>query len=73
MSPEQMTTIGLITLKMLTIFGLILYTVFAGIIVRQEQLMSKVLAETSEAFLRVIAIVHLIASAGLVLLAIIIL
>ena len=73
MNAEQLTSIGFITLKVLTIFGLLLYTVFAGIVVRQEQLMSKVLAQSSEAFLHVIAFVHLIASIALVLLAIIIL
>jgi uncharacterized membrane protein len=60
-------------IKICAIVGLVLYAVYAAIIVRQEELMSKVLAETSEPILRTIAIAHLIAAVALVFFAIILL
>jgi hypothetical protein len=73
MTPGQLTIIGWATLKILTIVGLALYAIYAGIILRQEQLMSKVLAETSEPILRLLSIIHLIASLVVIVLALILL
>ncbi|MFH0749907.1 MAG: DUF5657 family protein [Candidatus Gottesmanbacteria bacterium] len=73
MNPNQYTTIGFLITKVLTIIALLLYTIYAGIMYRQEHLMSKVLAETSEAVLRILVIVHFCAALFVVLLAIILL
>jgi len=70
---EQITTIGFFVIKILTVISLLLYSVFAGIMVRQEQLMSKVLADTSEGFIRILALIHMIAAVATVVLAIILL
>ncbi len=70
---EQITTIGFFVIKILTVISLLLYSVFAGIMVRQEQLMSKVLADTSEGFIRILALIHVIAAVATVVLAIILL
>ncbi|MBI3576514.1 hypothetical protein HY086_00555 [Candidatus Gottesmanbacteria bacterium] len=60
-------------LKIFFLVGIGLYTLFAAIIVRQEQLMADVLEETFEPVLRVVALAHLAAAAGLFFLALIIL
>ena len=70
---QQMTSIGWMAIKILTIVGLSLYAIYGAIIIRQEELMSKVLAETSEPILRLLSIVHLIASLAVIVLAIILL
>lgn len=48
--------------KLLVLFGILLYSIFAAIIVRQEQLMANVLEESFEPVLRMITIVHLVAA-----------
>lgn len=53
--------------------GLGLYCIFAAIIVRQEQLMAHVLEEAFEPVLKLLTIIHLIASLGTFFLAIILL
>ncbi|EKD67098.1 MAG: hypothetical protein ACD_48C00601G0002 [uncultured bacterium] len=73
MDTQQMTSIGWMAIKILTIVGLSLYAIYGAIIIRQEELMSKVLAETSEPILRLLSIVHLIASLAVIVLAIILL
>lgn len=73
MTPQQFSVIGWMTIKILTIVGLALYAVYAGIIVRQEQLMSKVLAESTESVVRLITILHFIAALFLIILALILL
>lgn len=72
MTPD-ITTIVLVTLKALTITGLALYSVFAVIIVRQEQLMAAVLEEHFEPMLRLLSILHFAAAVALLILAVIIL
>lgn len=57
-------------IKLLVLLGLGLYGVFAGIIVRQEQLMAGVLEESFEPILRVLVLIHFAAAIGLFLLAI---
>jgi len=73
MTPQQLSTIGWMIIKTLSIVGLILYAIYAGIIVRQEQLMSKVLAESTESVVRLIALIHFIASLAIIVLALILL
>ena len=61
MTPPIMTII-LTTVKVFTLVGLGLYSIFAVIIVRQEQLMAHVLEESFESVLRMLTIAHFIAS-----------
>ncbi len=70
-----MTAIELafLTLKILVLIGLGVYTIFAAVMVRQEQLMAGVLEESFEPVLRILTIIHFFASFGLLLLAIILL
>jgi hypothetical protein len=55
--------------KVFFIVGMILYTGFAFIIIRQEQLMSDVLEEGFEKILKLLGIIHLIAALGVIFLA----
>jgi len=73
MTVEQVSVFGWMIIKTLSIVGLSLYAIYAGIIVRQEQLMSKVLAESTESVVRMLALVHLIASLAIIVLAFILL
>lgn len=73
MTPDQYTSIGFLILKILVVIALFLYAMYAWIIVRQEQLMSKVMAETSEGIIRLLALIHLVSSIGLIILALILL
>jgi hypothetical protein len=65
-------TVSLIV-KVCTLVGLLLYSLFAGIMVRQEQLMAAVLEEGFEPVLRLMTIIHFAASVGLFFLALMIL
>jgi hypothetical protein len=58
-------------IKVFAILGLGLYTAFAVVVVRQEQLMANVLEEYSESFLRILTLIHLFAAIGTLVLAII--
>lgn len=49
-------------LKILVLIGIALYGVFAIILVRQEQLMAKVLEEKFEPILRILVVIHLLAA-----------
>lgn len=60
-------------LKLLTLLGLLIYAIFAVIIVRQEQLMANVLEESFEPVLRLLSFIHLLVSLAILLLAIVIL
>lgn len=60
-------------LKLLTLVGLGVYSVFAGVMVRQEHLMADVLEEAFEPVLRIIVFVHLVASIAVLLLAVVLL
>ena len=62
MTPAIIPSYVLVTLKILSLVGLLIYTVFAGVLVRQEQLMSHVLEEQSRSVIRLLVIVHLIAT-----------
>ena len=66
----DVTSLGFIILKSLTLFGMGLYIVFAVVIFRQEQLMANVLEESFEPVLRLAAILHLAAAVAVFILAI---
>ncbi len=72
MTPPIMTIV-LTTLKVFTLVGLGLYAIFAGIMIRQEQLMADVLEEGFEPILRLLTILHFAAAVGLFILALMIL
>lgn len=72
MTPD-ITSIVLMTLKVFTLVGLGLYSVFAAIMIRQEQLMASVLEESFEPILRLLTILHFAAAVGLFILAVMIL
>jgi phage shock protein PspC (stress-responsive transcriptional regulator) len=59
--------------KIMVLVGLGIYTIFAYIIVRQEQLMDKVIDETFEPVLRLLVLLHFLMAIGLVVIAFIIL
>ena len=73
MTPVIVPSYVLLTLKILGIVGFLVYSIFAAVLVRQEQLMAHVLEEAFQPILRVLVIAHLIASVGLLLLAVILL
>jgi len=56
-------------LKVTSIIGLVIYAIFAAVIVRQEQLMAGVLEEGFEPVLRLITLIHFLSAVGLILLA----
>jgi hypothetical protein len=60
-------------MKLMTLLGLGIYIVFAFVIVRQEQLMSKVIEAQSEKILSVLAWLHLGAAVVIFFLALLIL
>jgi uncharacterized membrane protein len=72
MTPAMVGSIWL-AVKVILIIAMVIYAIFAAIIVRQEQLMANVLEEASESILRVLSFVHLAASVAIVFLAIILL
>jgi hypothetical protein len=63
----------LLAIKFAVILGLLVYAGFALILVRQEQLMTDVLEEGFESVLKILVIVHLVASVGIIFLAFILL
>lgn len=72
MTPDVVAAVFL-TLKILVLIGIGLYTIFAAIMVRQEQLMSSVLEESFEPILKLLTIIHLASAICLFLLALILL
>lgn len=72
MTPPIMTIV-LATIKVFTLVGLGLYSVFAVIMIRQEQLMAAVLEESFEPILRLLTILHFAAAVSLLILALMIL
>ncbi len=73
MTPQIVSASILAILKILVIVGILMYGIFAAVLVRQEQLMAHVLEETFEPVLRILVIVHLVAAAGLLVLSFILL
>lgn len=72
MTPN-VTSLLFIIIKSIAVFGLGLYVIFAFIILRQEQLMANVLEETFEPVLRLVSVIHFVASIVVFALAIILL
>jgi hypothetical protein len=73
MTPENVGSVVWLGMKLMILIGLGIYIVFAAVIVRQEQLMSKVLEASSEKILSLLAWLHLGASLVVFLLALLIL
>ncbi len=73
MNDAALMSSAMTVVKILVIIGLVIYSFFAVIVVRQEQLMSHVLEESSETVLRILVKIHLLLSVALILLAFIIL
>ena len=71
MTPTIIPSYVLLSLKILSIVGLLIYTGFAGVLVRQEQLMAHVLEEEFQPIIRLLVIIHLIATLILLLLSVI--
>jgi len=73
MIPQNLPAMAWLILKVITLLGIAVYVVFAGVMVRQERLMANVLEEGFEPVLRILTYVHLIASVGVFFLALVIL
>ncbi len=59
----------LLVLKIFFLVGLLLYGIFAVVLVRQEQLMADVLEESFEPIIRFLVIGHLVVAIGIFILA----
>jgi hypothetical protein len=73
MIPQTVPALALFTLKIISLLGIAVYVVFAGVMVRQEHLMANVLEEGFEPVLRILTFVHLVASLAVFFLALVIL
>ena len=73
MTPEMWGPMFWLVIKLFTLLGLGIYVIFTGVVVRQEQLMSKVLEAGPERILRVLAWIYLLCAVGIFGLAIILL
>lgn len=70
---DQLVSGAVLAVKLFTLLGLGVYVVFAGIIVRQEQLMAQTVAETFHPVLRILTVIHFLAAIGVFITAIILL
>ncbi len=59
----------LIFVKTLALIGLLLYVLFAAVMIRQEQLMENVLEDAFEPVLKVLTVAHFIAAIAVLVLA----
>jgi hypothetical protein len=59
----------ILIIKIFFLVGLLLYSIFAAVLVRQEQLMANVLEETFEPILRVLVFGHLAVAIAIFILA----
>ncbi len=73
MTPQIVSASILVILKILVVAGILMYGLFAAVLVRQEQLMANVLEETFEPVLRILVVAHLVLAAGLLVLSFILL
>lgn len=73
MIPQTIPALAWLSLKVITLLGIAVYVVFAGVMVRQEHLMANVLEEGFEPVLRIITYIHLALSVAVFLLALVIL
>lgn len=62
---DQLPVYIFMIMKIMVLIGLTLYALFAAIMVRQEQLMDKVIDETFEPVLKILVILHLLGALGL--------
>ncbi len=72
MSPDIVPAV-LFLVKALVVLALIIYAIFAFVMVRQEHLMATVLEEKFEPVLRILTYIHLIASLATIVIALLIL
>lgn len=72
MTPD-IATLVLLAFKLLMLVAMLIYIIFAAVMVRQEKLMSDVLDEGFEPFLRLLTWIHLIAALGVFVLALFVL
>lgn len=63
----------LLGLKIFFLVGMVVYAIFALVIVQQERLMSNVIEPALEPWLKIIVISHLIAAISLILLSLLLL
>ena len=73
MTLESLPFFAWLILKLVTLIGIVVYAVFAGVIVRQERLMSHVLEDGFEPVLRVLTYIHLAGALAVFLLALVLL
>jgi fumarate reductase subunit C len=73
MQGELLSNSVIILMKIMTLIGLSLYTVFAFIMLRQGSLMDKVIDESFEPILRILTVIHLIGAVLLLIAAFILL
>jgi hypothetical protein len=73
MIPQTIPGMVWLFFKMLTLLGIAVYVVFAGVMVRQEHLMANVLEEGFEPVLRLLTYIHLVAGLAVFFLALVIL
>lgn len=67
----DITSAAFLTAKLVVLFGVAVYAVFAAVIVRQEQLMAHVLEETFEPIIKLLSVIHLAAAIALFIFALI--
>ncbi len=65
--------LAFLMIKILVLVGLSVYAVFAGVLVRQEQLMADVLEEGFEPILRIFTLIHFFGALGIIGLALVLL
>ncbi len=65
--------LAFLIVKLLVLLGLVVYAIFAGILVRQEQLMAHVLEESFEPILRILTLIHFFAALAIIGLAFVLL
>lgn len=56
----QLPVLALTVVKIMVLIGLSFYALFAAVMVRQSQLMDKVIDETFEPVLRILVMLHLL-------------
>ncbi len=73
MTPDSLQIAGWLFLKVMMLLAIGVYGVFAAVMVRQEQLMAKVLESSAEPILRMLTIIHLLCAVGVFFFALVIL
>lgn len=73
MTPDVLGPAFWLVIKLFAVLGVIIYTVFTGVVLRQEQLMAKVLEAGPERAIRMIAWLYFGVSLFVLLLAIVLL